>query len=672
MKHTNTFLLISSLFLLVSCGIPSNFNSQTYSSAPIENPSSETSSEQESSETNSNEESSFTSETIFHTVTFDSKGGSYIEPQRVAHGEKASKPENPTKESTEVITYEFSHWEYYGEPWVFQGYVVTEDMTLDAVWTEHVDTYTVIYQNWDGTELYKTTLPKNETASYLGEVPTREDANTEFTFAGWEEIYNDTELIIYQATYTARSLGLIFSENKVIGYEGSASAVYIPSEYGGYTIDTIGNSAFSSCHLDVVHLPDTIVTIENSAFFDNNFYSGIELPKYLKNIGEFAFESCCFETVFIPASVQIIGRAAFVNCYYLNSLEVSEQNEYFSSLEGILYNKNQTTIKCFPRGRNQEKFIVKEGVIELEDFAFYNSNHLISIEISSSVEEIGWRSLLYGPSETINVTESNKHYTSYRGVLYNKDKTELIYCPEFQLDVKSASGHFDVPISIKSISEMAFSNSVLGSINLPEGLLEIGYGAFSGCKSLGEITIPKKITTLSHSIFTYCNLRRVELGNNITSIGNYAFYECRYLNEINFSNSLTSIGNYAFYKTAIEEIVLGDNVTSIGDYAFYSCDGWRKVVLGNNITSIGNYAFYDIECISIVIPEKVLYIGDYAFSNSNTNEINMYNGMYLQEIFLEVELKPSGWHSFWTDSDIHLYWSGSWQYDSNGKPIPLD
>ena len=78
-----------------------------------------------------------------HTVTFNSDGGSPIEPQLVLHGEKIRKPDNPVKDG-----YSFGGWTYQGEPWIFYGYTVTEDITLNANWNHnHNFNQTIIDEN---------------------------------------------------------------------------------------------------------------------------------------------------------------------------------------------------------------------------------------------------------------------------------------------------------------------------------------------------------------------------------------------------------------------------------------------------------------------------------------------------------------------------------------------
>lgn len=103
---------------------------------------SEQSKEEPSSEVkqSSSSETSSIDNTIYHTVTFDTKGGSAIENQRIKHGEKTTKPEDPTREG-----YSFVNWTYNNEEWSFIGYVVTEDITLDANWS--ANTYTLTLEN---------------------------------------------------------------------------------------------------------------------------------------------------------------------------------------------------------------------------------------------------------------------------------------------------------------------------------------------------------------------------------------------------------------------------------------------------------------------------------------------------------------------------------------------
>ncbi|MCR5184807.1 MAG: InlB B-repeat-containing protein, partial [Bacilli bacterium] len=114
----------------------------------------------------------------YHTVTFDTKDGSYIEPVLVEHGEKVNKPITPSKTG-----YTFDKWTYEGEPWVFFGYVVTEDITLTANWD--VEYYLIEYDFAGGT-----TVDNPGVYSIESNFTLLSPSKTGYTFLGWFDEQN--------------------------------------------------------------------------------------------------------------------------------------------------------------------------------------------------------------------------------------------------------------------------------------------------------------------------------------------------------------------------------------------------------------------------------------------------------------------------------------------------
>ena len=111
---------------------------------------------------------------IFHIVSFETHGGSQVPPQKVLHGSKATKPNDPTKQG-----YDFVNWTYNGEQWSFIEYSVTEDMTLDATWS--VINYEIEY-NLDG----GTNSPSNPLVYTIEDEISLYDPSKEgYTFTGW-------------------------------------------------------------------------------------------------------------------------------------------------------------------------------------------------------------------------------------------------------------------------------------------------------------------------------------------------------------------------------------------------------------------------------------------------------------------------------------------------------
>jgi hypothetical protein len=143
---------------------------------------------------------------------------------------------------------------------------------------------------------------------------------------------------------------------------------------------------------------------------------------------------------------------------------------------------------------------------------------------------------------SINVADDNPHYCSMDGVLFSKDRTTLILCPE------GKQGAYIIPNSVTSIGSSAFRGcSKLTSVTIPNSVTSIGDYAFDGCSSLSSITIPNSVTSIGKYAFAVCSsLTSVTIGNSVTSIGECTFWKCK---------SLTSVTNYATQPQAIETSV---------------------------------------------------------------------------------------------------------------------
>jgi hypothetical protein len=167
---------------------------------------------------------------------------------------------------------------------------------------------------------------------------------------------------------------------------------------------------------------------------------------------------------------------------------------------------------------------------------------------------------------TISVDTTNSKYSSDHGVLYNKDKTELIFCP------RGKSGEYIIPSSVTEIGDRAFSGcESLTNITIPNSVTSIGsYGnAFSSCSSLTNITIPNGVTKIGDNDFSYCkSLISVTIPNSVTSIGQTAFSGCSSLTKIIIPNSVTLVEYGAFSDcTSLTSVTFDGNISSFSDFA---------------------------------------------------------------------------------------------------------
>lgn len=209
-------------------------------------------------------------------------------------------------------------------------------------------------------------------------------------------------------TYSSQG-GVLYSADKttLIRYPEGRDADSIQLPEG---VTTIGKYAFYACtSLQEVVLPTSLTNIETGAFEGCTTMRSIAIPQGVSTISSRAFALCkSLRSIELSTSTDSIASDAFLYCKSIREYSVPEENKTFSSKDGILYNQDKTTLLSYPLAREEAEFRVPNGVVEIADYAFCNSQHLTSIYIPKSVKRVGVDAFKDSHIQTVKVPKELK------------------------------------------------------------------------------------------------------------------------------------------------------------------------------------------------------------------------------------------------------------------------
>lgn len=376
---------------------------------------------------------------------------------------------------------------------------------------------------------------------------------------------------------------------KVIKYNGHGDVV-IPDEVNGYPITTIWNDVFA--------YSEDITSIEfgkNVDFFSPNI---------------------------------------FKDCVNLENIYVSENNEFFNSVDGILFSEDGKSIVRYPNGRKNKSYTIPEAITAIGDYAFEYCESLENVKIHDNVTEIGCNAFSHCSAlTTIKIPDGVKRIAAYSFYGCTNLESAVIGNGVEEISSRAFSecsslNNISFGTGLKRLGTVAFADCTgITHIELPYGLEEIGAYAFENCTNLVSITLPVTVTLVSSSAFSHSGLAFIFYKGTkeqfdaigCGTAGSKVHYETDYhIFEDNLCN-FCSMKEFEFTWT----------VTTV-DITKYN--GRSEVVtvperLSNrDVVSISEGAFACVE--GIVVPESVKLIDEGAINSDAL--IYCYENSYAQ------------------------------------------
>ena len=220
----------------------------------------------------------------------------------------------------------------------------------------------------------------------------------------------------------------------------------------GNSVVNIGDHAFYQCtRLTSMTIPDSVTNIGCWTFFNCARLTSITISSSLASITEGAFEDCIRLTnVSIPSSVTSIGAVAFNGCSSLANVTISNgvtsigdsvfsgctklmaitvdtNNPAYSSMDGVLFNKSQTTLIVYPGGK-AGIYTVPNSVTSIGNYAFKQSSGLTSVTIGTNVTSLGW-SVFYQCGSLTGVYFQGNAPSIGPNSFYGDNNTTIYYLP---------------------------------------------------------------------------------------------------------------------------------------------------------------------------------------------------------------------------------------------------
>ena len=450
----------------------------------------------------------------------------------------------------------------------------------------------------------------------------------------------------------------------VVGDNAFAGTGFVNLDLANVNVE-FGECVFAFCaSLETVAWPESMIVVPNGTFMSCESLTSVTYSGALLGIGEMAFNDCvALESATLPADLVLIGDAAFAGCSslkelvvetvkpfmvnsdkteafafadcpLLKSVKASEASAYESSEDGALYVKGFAALVCLFENvtlDDEGAFVLPEGIELIAPFAFLGAPEMVSVKLPSTLATID--SFAFSLAQLQSLVVPSTVDSVDEGAFAFSFIDEVVFEPNYGIE----------------FAENVFNTSMVVSVVLPEGLVEIPKQTFIACEALESVVIPSTVTYIGEAAFAEAGIAgELVLPENVLEIDNGAFAYMPNLETLVLPRNLVVIDNA--WQTAdvlticegcasLKEIkISGQNnnfMTKDGAlyskngkvlYAYPAGTGETEVVIPAGVVHIMQRAFVGMETLTkVTLPASLEAVGDCAFLGCPLTEVVSLN-----------------------------------------------
>ena len=389
-------------------------------------------------------------------------------------------------------------------------------------------------------------------------------------------------------------------------------------------VTKISSFAFYGCDSIVdVAIGNGVRTIGVGAFYNCSNLSNVTFGDSVTTVEAWAFKDCLrLENVVFADKVFSVGDDAFYGCSNLEGVYITDITKW-CTIEFYDYYSNPLYYakKLYLNRELVTNLVIPTGVTSIGKYAFYNNDNIVTVTIPNTLKISG--ACAFDGCKNITTVNINNIEAWYNIKFEGETSTPVYYAKNLYIN-----------------------GELLTSLEIKNGVTEIGPYTFLYCTSLTSLIIPDSVTNIGTYAFLGCQVESATIPSvaisaipkkalktviitSGSSIPNNAFSDCQNLESVKIPYSVYSIGDYAFENCSrLENIKIPSSVDSIGAYALYNCRSLRSINIPDSVASIGNYAFSGCYKLVEVINKSSLNIvaGDSSYGYVAYYAIEVHSG----------------------------------------------